>query len=154
MKSITLFLVLAVTTVFTVVASDFTLKIHKSGGGSKKYCYVDFEIDLDGNWTSKALYSNGHQIHSMRFFSDLTVRTKDGREVLMITQNHHVKGSGGGSAREESTSERGKLPAEVAVMISKDNTSMACRTYDDKIGEEILKGLKDAVTIAEWVSAL
>ncbi|HCE3706043.1 TPA: hypothetical protein NG682_004859 [Vibrio parahaemolyticus] len=154
MNKVSFLIALAVTLSFTAVASDFTLKIHKSGGGSKKYCYVDFEIDLDGNWTSKALYSNGHQLHSMRFISDLIVKTKDGRDVLTITQNHHVKGSGGGSAREETTSEKGKLPAEVATMISKDKTSMTCRTYDDKIGQQLLDNLDEMVRVAGWISAL
>lgn len=135
-------------------ANDFTLKIHKHDGGSKKHCYVDFEIDLNGNWTSKALYSNGHQLHSMRFFSDFTVKSKDGRDVLSVTQNRHVKGSVGGSAKEETDLVSGKLPSSVATLIDKDKTSLGCRTYDDEVGKKILAGLKEAVRIADWVSKL
>ncbi len=130
------------------------MKIHKSGGGSKKYCYVDFEIDLKGNWTSRALYSNGHQIHSMRFISDMYVRTNDGRDVLRITQNRHVKGSGGGGAREETTITNGALSPEVAQLISESKSSMDCRTYDDKVGQEVLNKIKEAVHIAEWVAKI
>jgi hypothetical protein len=153
MKKVVIGCTLALAALF-VFAGEFTMKIHKSGGGSKKYCYVDFEIDTKGNWISRALYSNGHQIHSMRFISDLYVRTNDGRDVLRITQNRHVKGSGGGSAREETTMTNGALSPEVALLISESKTSMDCRTYDDKVGQEILNKIKEAVHIAEWVAKM
>lgn len=69
------------------LASDFTLNIHHEGkAASKQYCYTDFEIDLDGNWTARSMYSNGQQIDSGRFYSVITVKTKDGRSYFHTTE--------------------------------------------------------------------
>ncbi|MER2527274.1 MAG: hypothetical protein ABTR07_05030, partial [Candidatus Competibacter denitrificans] len=105
------------------LASDFTLKIHQeASAASKQYSYTDFEIDLDGNWTAHSMYSNGHQIESIRLYSVMSVVSTDNRTIMIIPQNHHVKGSGGGHAREERTAISGKVPRQVAQLISKQET--------------------------------
>lgn len=133
------------------LASDFTLNIHTEGkAASKQYCITDFEIDLDGNWTARSMYSNGQQISSVRFYSVLTVKAKDGRSVITIPQNHHVKGSGGGRAREERTSESGQLPEKVVKMISKANADYSCRIVSDLN----FNNLQKIITVATWVLSL
>lgn len=133
------------------LASDFTLNIHHEGkAASKQYCYTDFEIDLDGNWTARSMYSNGQQIDSGRFYSVITVKTKDGRSVISIPQNHHVRGSGGGHAREEKTSESGLLPEKIVRMLSKVNSEYSCRIVSDID----FQNLQQSVEIAVWVLSL
>lgn len=132
-------------------ASDFTLKIHtEAKAESKQYCYTDFEIDLDGNWTASSMYSNGQQWNPVRFYSVLTVKSKDGRDIITIPQNYHVKGSHGGGAREERTLESGKLPDKIVRMVSKDNVGYSCNIVSDINLQNLMK----AAQIASWVLSL
>jgi len=127
------------------------LKIRQEGkAGSKQYCYTDFEVGLDGKWTASTMYSNGRQIDPGRFYSLITIKAKDGKTIITIPQNHHVKGSHGGSAREERTTETGKLPQKVVTMIDKKKTTYNCRTVSDIN----LKNLQTVVEVAKWVLAL
>lgn len=135
----------------SLYASDFTLNIHREkDAASHMVCYTDFEIDFDGNWTAKSMYSNGAQWNSGRFYSVIYVKAKDGRPVITIPQNHHVRGSHMGSAREERTQTGGKLPAAVARLISKDNADYSCQMVSDIDFNK----LKQAAEIAAWVLTL
>lgn len=131
--------------------SDFTLIIHREAkAADRQYCYTDFEIDLEGHWTSKTKYSNGHQLDGVRFYSVITIMTKDNREVVSIPQNHHVKPSLGGKAREETTIASGKLPKDVTTMITKKEAGYSCR----KVSDIDFKKLQQAVEVAKWVLEL
>ena len=131
------------------LASDWTLKVNREGrAASKQYCYTDFEIDMEGNWSANSKYSNGHQVESIRLSSVMVIKTKDNKDIIIIPQNHHVKGSYGGSAREKHTVMTGKLPKEITVQISKGNTSYSCSKVSD------LTKLRETAEVAKWVLSL
>lgn len=148
-----LILISSICLLLTALAAhaNFTYKFQKDGGGSKKWCYVTFEIDVDGNWTSTALYSNGQKFKGVRFFSDLTVRAKDKREIMVISQNHHVQHRG--DTQKETSIYSGTLTSEVAQMVSAENSSVFCRTKDDDIAKAIVEAAQ-VVKVASWVAGL
>lgn len=133
------------------VQANFTYKFQKSGGGSKKHCYVTFEIDLNGKWTSTALYSNGQKLKGVRFFSDLTVRAKDGKEIMVVSQNHHVQHRG--KTQEETSLYSGTLNSKIAQLVSEEMSSVSCSTRDDNITKAI-NDAAQAVRVAAWVAGL
>ncbi|TOR03370.1 hypothetical protein CGG83_25080, partial [Vibrio parahaemolyticus] len=101
-------------------------------------------------WDAYSLYSNGRHIESARFISTFTLKSKDNSDILIVTQNRHVKGSHGGSAREETTDLNGNLPKEVLELIDEAKTKYDCTVKSDFNMDNI----KKSIIIADWVLEL
>ena len=134
------------------LASDWTLSIPGSARvASKLYCYMNFEIDTDGNWTATAKYSNGRKVEMNRFYSLITVNAKDGKAIMSVPQNYWLRGAGTGGATEKTTTARGQLTPKILQHISKDKSTFSCQTVRD---DSALNALQTAVKVAAWVTSL
>lgn len=133
------------------IALNFTANIHREGrAGSKLYCYTDFTIDQAGNWRAYTKYSNGRKVEGNRFYSVITLKASDGRQIMIIPQNYWLGGAGFGGATEKGTTANGQVTPKIVSLIAEEKTGYSCQTVRD----DAVSIIKKAAEIAAWVKVL
>lgn len=132
---------------FSAAPEDQAFKIREEGRKDEnQYCYTDFQLMPNGDWTAHTKFSNGKKIDGDHYQAILIINDKDGKELVAIKHVAGMRRAHTHSAYERGVDSKGNTDKIKPENFENVTSSYECSQESNRIpDEEIANAIISAV---------